>query len=142
MAQTARAHWEGDLKTGKGTIGLGSGAFEGPYSFKTRFEGAPGTTPEELLGAAHAGCFTMALSLGLTTAGHPPTSLDTTAVVTLAKVGESFAITRIDLTLKGVVPGSVGSRVQAAGRRREEELHHLARYLQRADDARRDADFC
>ena len=105
MPQTARAHWEGDLKTGKGTIALGSGAFEGPYSFKTRFEGAPGTTPEELLGAAHAGCFTMALSLGLTTAGHPPTSLDTNAVVTLAKVGESFAITRIDLTLKGVVPG-------------------------------------
>ena len=64
MPQTARAHWEGDLKTGKGTIGLGSGAFEGPYSFKSRFEGAPGTTPEELLGAAHAGCFTMALSLG------------------------------------------------------------------------------
>ena len=84
--------------------------FEGPYSFKTRFEGAPGTTPEELLGAAHAGCFTMALSLGLTTAGHPPTSLDTNAVVTLAKVGESFAITRIDLTLKGVVPGLSESR--------------------------------
>jgi lipoyl-dependent peroxiredoxin len=105
MPHTARAHWEGDLKNGKGTIGLGSGAFEGPYSFKARFEGAPGTTPEELLGAAHAGCFTMALSLGLTTAGHPPTSLDTSAVVTLGKVGESFAITRIDLTLKGVVPG-------------------------------------
>jgi lipoyl-dependent peroxiredoxin len=105
MPHTARAHWEGDLKNGKGTIGLGSGAFEGPYSFKARFEGAPGTTPEELLGAAHAGCFTMALSLGLTTAGHPPTSLDTSAAVTLAKVGESFAITRIDLTLKGVVPG-------------------------------------
>jgi osmotically inducible protein OsmC len=105
MPHTARAHWEGDLKNGKGTIGLGSGAFEGPYSFKARFEGAPGTTPEELLGAAHAGCFTMALSLGLTTAGHPPTSLDTSAVVTLGKVGESFSITRIDLTLKGVVPG-------------------------------------
>jgi lipoyl-dependent peroxiredoxin len=105
MPHTARAHWEGDLKNGKGTIGLGSGAFEGPYSFKARFEGAPGTTPEELLGAAHAGCFTMALSLGLTTAGHPPTSLDTSAAVTLAKVGDSFAITRIDLTLKGVVPG-------------------------------------
>ncbi len=105
MPHTARAHWEGDLKNGKGTIGLGSGAFEGPYSFKARFEGAPGSTPEELLGAAHAGCFTMALSLGLTTAGHPPTSLDTSAVVTLGKVGESFAITRIDLTLTGVVPG-------------------------------------
>lgn len=105
MANTARAHWEGDLKTGKGTIGLGSGAFEGPYSFKSRFEGAPGTTPEELLGAAHAGCFTMALSLGLSTAGHPPTSLDTTATVTLAKVGDAFSITRIDLALRGVVPG-------------------------------------
>jgi osmotically inducible protein OsmC len=105
MAQTARAHWEGDLKTGTGTIALGSGAFEGAYSFKTRFEGAPGTTPEELLGAAHAGCFTMALSLGLTNAGHPATRLDTNASVTLGKVGESFAITRIDLTLTGVVPG-------------------------------------
>ncbi len=105
MAQTARAHWEGDLKTGKGRIALGSGVYEGPYSFKSRFEGAPGTTPEELLGAAHAGCFTMALSLGLTTAGHPATSLDTTATVTLGKIGEQTAVTRIDLVLKGVVPG-------------------------------------
>lgn len=105
MSQTARAHWEGDLKTGQGTLALGSGAFQGPYSFKTRFEGAPGTNPEELLGAAHAGCFTMALSLGLTTAGHPPTSLDTTAAVTLAKVNDAFAITRIDLTTRGVVVG-------------------------------------
>ena len=105
MPHTARAHWEGDLKNGKGTIGLGSGAFEGPYSFKARFEGAPGTTPEELLGAAHAGCFTMALSLGLSSAGHPPTRLDTSAAVTLAKAGDAFAITRIDLTLEGVVPG-------------------------------------
>ena len=105
MAQTARAHWEGDLKNGKGTIALGSGAFEGAYSFKTRFEGAPGTTPEELLGAAHAGCFTMALSLGLTTAGHPPAKLDTTATVVLGKTGDGFAITRIDLALTGVVPG-------------------------------------
>src|SRR5574339_193416 len=105
MAQTARAHWEGDLNNGKGTIALGSGAFEGAYSFKSRFEGAPGTTPEELLGAAHAGCFTMALSLGLTTAGHPPTSLDTNAAVVLGKVDDKISITRIDLTLTGVVPG-------------------------------------
>ena len=105
MPATARAHWEGDLKTGKGTMGLGSGAFEGPYSFKSRFEGAPGTTPEELLGAAHAGCFTMALSLGLTTAGHPPTRLDTNAAVVLGKVDDKISITRIDLTLTGVVPG-------------------------------------
>jgi len=105
MPATARAHWEGDLKTGNGKMALGSGAFEGPYSFKSRFEGAPGTTPEELLGAAHAGCFTMALSLGLTTAGHPPTSLDTDAAVVLGKVDDKISITRIDLTLKGVVPG-------------------------------------
>jgi len=105
MAQTGHAHWEGDLKNGKGRIRLGSGAFEGSYSFKSRFEGAPGTTPEELLGAAHAGCFTMALSAGLANAGHVATSLDTNADVTLAKVGDKFSITRIDLTLKGVVPG-------------------------------------
>jgi lipoyl-dependent peroxiredoxin len=105
MSQTASAHWEGDLKTGKGKLSLGSGAFTGAYSFKTRFEGAPGTNPEELLGAAHAGCFTMALAAALGKAGHPPTSLDTTAAVTLAKVGESFSITRIDLTTRGVVPG-------------------------------------
>src|SRR5260221_9642748 len=105
MSQTAKAHWEGDLKNGKGTLALGSGAFTGPYSFKARFEGAPGTTPEELLGAAHAGCFTMALSGGLTTAGHPPSSLYTTAAVTLAKVGSAFSITRIDLTTRRDVPG-------------------------------------
>src|SRR5580765_6397143 len=104
MDRTANAHWAGDLKSGKGSLKLGSGAFEGPYSFSTRFEGAKGTNPEELLGAAHAGCFTMALSLFLTTAGHPPTSLDTKATVHLNKVGDNFAITGIDLELRGVVP--------------------------------------
>jgi lipoyl-dependent peroxiredoxin len=105
MDRTASAKWTGDLRTGSGTIRLGSGAFEGAYSFKTRFEGAPGTNPEELLGAAHAGCFTMALSLGLTQAGHPPRSLETSAVVHLNKVGEGFGITGIDLTTRGDVPG-------------------------------------
>jgi osmotically inducible protein OsmC len=112
MSQTAKAHWEGDLKSGKGTIALGSGAFQGNYSFRTRFEGAPGTTPEELLGAAHAACFTMALSAGLTTAGHAPTSLDTTAAVTLEKTGDKFSITRIDLTTRGVVSGLPESEFQ------------------------------
>ena len=112
MSQTAKAHWEGDLKSGKGTIALGSGTFHGAYSFKTRFEGAPGTTPEELLGAAHAGCFTMALSAALTTAGHVPTSLDTTAAVTLAKTGDKFSITRIDLTTRGVVAGLAEAEFQ------------------------------
>ena len=112
MDRTANAHWTGDLKSGKGSLKLGSGAFEGPYSFSTRFEGAPGTNPEELLGAAHAGCFTMALSLFLTTAGHPPTSLDTKATVHLNKVGENFAITGIDLELRGVVPGLTAAEFQ------------------------------
>src|ERR1041385_8432715 len=105
MDRTASAKWTGDLRTGSGSIRLGSGAFEGPYSFKTRFESAPGTNPEELLGAAHAGCFTMALSLGLTQAGHPPRSLETSAVVHLSQVGEGFGIPGIDLTTRGDVPG-------------------------------------
>lgn len=105
MNRKADARWEGDLKAGKGHITLGSGAFEGPYSFGTRFEGAPGTNPEELLGAAHAGCFSMALSLALTTAGHVPTSIHTTASVHLEKGATGFAITGIDLTTTAVVPG-------------------------------------
>ena len=112
MRRTAKAHWEGDLKSGKGTIALGSGAFQGAYSFNGRFDNAPGTTPEELFGAAHAGCFTMALSAALTTAGHPPTSLDTTTAVTLEKTGDKFSITRIDLTTRGVVPGLAESEFQ------------------------------
>ena len=112
MDRTAEARWEGDLKGGRGRIRLGSGAFEGSYSFGTRFEGAPGTNPEELLGAAHAGCFTMALSLFLTTAGHPPTRLETTATVHLNKVGESFSITGIDLVTRGTVPGVTAADFQ------------------------------
>ena len=108
----AEARWEGDLKAGKGTIKLGSGAFEGQYSFGTRFEGSPGTNPEELLGAAHAGCFSMALSLGLTKAGHPPAGIETTAVVHLDKVGEGFSITGIDLTTRGKVPGMSADEFQ------------------------------
>jgi len=105
MDRNASARWTGDLKSGKGSIKLGSGAFEGAYSFSTRFEGAPGTNPEELLGAAHAGCFTMQLSHLLATAGHPPTSIDTKATVHLNKVGDGFSITGIDLDTQGVVPG-------------------------------------
>jgi lipoyl-dependent peroxiredoxin len=105
MDRKADAHWEGPLREGRGTVRLGSGAFEGPYSFGTRFEGSPGTNPEELLGAAHAGCFTMALSLMLTKAGHPPGTIDTTATVHLEKVGEGFGITGIDLTTRGTVAG-------------------------------------
>ncbi len=105
MDRTATAHWEGDLRSGNGRVALGSGAFEGKYSFGTRFEGAPGTNPEELLGAAHAGCFTMALSLMLSQAGHVPTRLDTKATVHLNQVTGGFAITGCDLVVEGVVPG-------------------------------------
>ena len=105
MNRTADARWEGNLKGGKGSMRLGSGAFEGEYSFGTRFEGAAGTNPEELLGAAHAGCFSMALSLGLTQAGTPPKNIETRATVHLEKVGEAMSITGIDLVTKGDVPG-------------------------------------
>lgn len=108
----AQARWEGDLRTGKGTVKLGSGAFEGKYSFGTRFEGAPGTNPEELIAAAHAGCFTMALSAALTKLGHAPRSIETSANVHLGKVGEGFAITGIDLLTRGDVPGISAAEFQ------------------------------
>lgn len=103
--RTAEAEWRGDLKAGQGTMKLGSGAFEGTYSFASRFEEGKGTNPEELIGAAHAGCFSMALSAGLAAAGYPPDRVHTTARVQLLKVGEGFAITRIDLKTEAKVPG-------------------------------------
>lgn len=109
MDRTATAHWQGDLRSGSGTMRLGSGAFEGAYSFKSRFEGAPGTNPEELLGAAHAGCFSMALSLGLTKAGKVPKSIDTKAIVHL----EGHAITKIDLSTRVEAPGLTAAEFQA-----------------------------
>ena len=103
--RTASAVWEGTLREGKGTVKLGSGAFEGPYSFVSRFEEGTGTNPEELVGAAHAGCFSMALAAGLTKAGHNPTRISTNANVSLEKVGEGFKITTIELNTEGEVPG-------------------------------------
>lgn len=105
IERKADARWEGDLKTGTGNIKLGSGAFEGPYSFGTRFESAKGTNPEELLGAAHAACFSMAFSLGLAKAGHTAAKVTTTATVSLDKVGEGMSIVGIALETKGQVPG-------------------------------------
>ena len=105
-SRKAEAHWEGNLAEGSGRLKLGSGAFEGPYSFKSRFEeGQSATNPEELIGAAHAGCFTMALTAQLTRAGSPPTRIDTTAQVKLEKVGEAFSITKIDLETEAEIPG-------------------------------------
>jgi lipoyl-dependent peroxiredoxin len=103
--RTADAEWSGDLKAGSGKMRLGSGAYEGPFSFKSRMENGAGTNPEELLGAAHAGCFSMALSAILSGAGHPPTNVHTTAKVTFDPVPGGFAITKIDLSTEAVVPG-------------------------------------
>src|SRR4051812_12150155 len=104
--RTASARWDGSIQEGKGTMALGSGAWEGPYSFQSRFEEAAGTNPEELIGAAHAGCFTMALSLVLGEAGTPPEHLETTARVSIVREGEGFAIDKIELATRGRVPGA------------------------------------
>jgi osmotically inducible protein OsmC len=103
--RSAEAIWEGDLKDGKGRLSLGSGAFEGQYSFSSRFEEGTGTNPEELIGAAHAGCFSMALSAALAREGHTPTRVQTTARVHLEKVGDANSITRSELICEGEVPG-------------------------------------
>lgn len=103
--RTANAKWEGSLREGSGTVGLGSGAWEGPYSARSRFEDAPESNPEELLGAAHAGCFTMALSLILGNEGYEPETLETEAVVHLTQADGGFAIPKIDLAVRGKVPG-------------------------------------
>lgn len=102
--RNAEAQWEGDLKQGRGNIKLGSGAFEGAYSFGTRFEQQPGTNPEELIGAAHAGCFSMALAAALGKSGFVPQRIHTKASVTLEKVGEGFKITRILLETDAQIP--------------------------------------
>src|SRR5213595_1266606 len=99
----ANAEWNGNLREGKGHVKFG--AFDGEYSFASRFESGKGTNPEELLGAAHAACFSMALSNGLAKAGHAPQRVATTASVTLDKVGEAFEITGIVLDCQANVPG-------------------------------------
>lgn len=99
--RTASAVWTGNLKQGKGRMKLGSGAFEGAYSFSSRFEEGPGTNPEELVGAAHAGCFSMFLSAVLSDAGFPPNEIRTQAKVNL---GEGPRITLIELTTEAEVP--------------------------------------
>lgn len=103
--RSAEAEWNGNFREGAGRMRLGSGAFEGSYSFPSRFQEGQGTNPEELIGAAHAGCFSMALAAGLSKAGHAPTRIHTTAQVHIEKVGEGFEITRIDLETEAEVPG-------------------------------------
>lgn len=111
--RSSEAEWKGDLLKGQGTVKLGSGAFEGSYSFLSRFESGQGTNPEELIGAAHAGCYSMALAAGLSKAGFVPTRVHTTAKVHLQKVGEGFSITRIELETEAEVPNIDGATFQA-----------------------------
>ncbi|MGH9918445.1 MAG: OsmC family protein [Nitrososphaerales archaeon] len=103
--RTAAAAWEGSVKEGHGTISLGSGLLEAPYSFGSRFETEAGTNPEELVGAAAAGCFTMALSLALSELGHPPTRINTTARVSVAKTADGFRIPYVEMRTDAKVPG-------------------------------------
>ncbi|MGC9469353.1 MAG: OsmC family protein [Anaerolineae bacterium] len=104
VTRRSSAVWEGKLKDGKGSLSLGSGAFQGAYSFASRFESGPGTNPEELIGAAHAGCFSMQLSALLAKAGYAPKRITTEAAVRLEETDRGFAITRIQLKAVGVVP--------------------------------------
>ncbi len=110
--RTSEAQWNGDLMQGSGTMKLGSGAFEGTYSFGTRFSETPGTNPEELIGAAHAGCFSMQLSATLAGAGFHPEHVHTVAKVHIDKVDGGFAITKIELHTDAKIPNIDDSEFQ------------------------------
>ena len=115
MQRKASAVWQGDLKTGKGNISTDSTTLKNAqYSFSTRFENGVGTNPEELLAAAHAGCFTMALSAQLGGAGLTPAKLETTCTISLEKVGEGFSITKSHLNVVANVPGADQAKFDAA----------------------------
>ena len=118
--RTARAEWNGNLMEGKGTMALGSGAYQGPYSFTSRFEDGAGTNPEELIAAAHAGCYSMALSAGLAKSGFSPQRVATGAKLQLLKTDAGFTITTIELDVEAKVPGIDDAKFQefAEGARR------------------------
>lgn len=103
--RTANAEWSGNLTEGHGTMRLGGGAFQGPYSFESRFEEGEGTNPEELIAAAHAGCYSMAFASELAQAGHTPEKVSTEAKVSLVKGEDGFGINRIQLVTEASVPG-------------------------------------
>jgi len=105
IVRTSEALWEGNIKKGKGTIKVGSGSMSGNYSFGSRFENGVGTNPEELIGAAHAGCFNMALTMVLEQSGYNVDHIHTIAKVSIDKVGEGYKITNIELDTEGMVPG-------------------------------------
>ena len=113
MTTYGTAKWQGGLKDGKGAISTKSGALSDyPYGFASRFEGKPGTNPEELIGGAHAGCFTMALSLILEQAGFKADEMNTKAEISLVKQGDGFAITKSQLTLRAKIPGIDSAKFQ------------------------------
>ena len=121
MDRTASAHWSGGLKDGKGTLTTQSGVLQQTaYSFAKRFESEPGTNPEELIAAAHAGCFTMALSAQLGNAGLTAQSLDTTATVTLEKLESGFAITKVHLQVTARIPGADAAKFEQAAKNAKE----------------------
>jgi len=121
MDRKASAHWSGGLKDGKGTITTPSGVLNNtPYSFAKRFENEPGTNPEELIGAAHAGCFSMALSGQLGAAGMTAQSIDTTATVTLEKLDSGFTITKIHLDVTAKIPGADQAKFDQAAKNAKE----------------------
>jgi osmotically inducible protein OsmC len=113
IVRKSNAEWRGDLKSGAGTMTLGSGAYTGPYSFQSRFESGTGTNPEELIAAAHAGCYSMAFSFALTQAGFAPQRVHSTAAVTLEPVAGGFGITGIALVMEAVIPGIEDEQFQA-----------------------------
>ncbi len=113
----AEATWEGTLREGRGTMKLQSQAFEGPFTFASRFEQGPGTNPEELIGAAHAGCFSMAFAAELERAGFPPQQVHTRATVTLERTDAGFRITRVHLETEARVPGIEASTFQEIAER-------------------------
>lgn len=121
MQRTASAHWSGGLKDGKGSLSSASGVLKNtPYSFSTRFEGQPGTNPEELIAAAHAGCFTMALSAQLGNAGMTAQAIDTTATVTLEKTEAGFTVTASHLQVTAKIPGGDQGKFDQAAKNAEE----------------------
>src|SRR4051794_14726433 len=117
MERSAKAQWKGDLRSGRGTLATASGVLSNtPYSFKDRFEQGTGTNPEELLAAAHAGCFSMALSAGLQKEGLKADSIDTTCTITLEKEGDGFAIKKSHLELRAKIPGASQDAFDRAAR--------------------------
>jgi len=121
MNRKASAVWQGGLKDGRGTVSTESGVLsDAAYSFRTRFENEKGTNPEELVGAAHAGCFSMALSAQLGKAGLTPERVETAATVTLEKVADGFAVTAVYLDVSATVPGAEEAKYQAVANKAKE----------------------